>query len=110
MDFRIKVYFRTRMYTVLKKYFKKGLLPKKIENQINWVEVCEHLKATKPDDYDTVRYQIDHKRPLCSYDLADPEQLRQANHYTNLQWLTAKENLEKGGRWEKAECKAISAS
>jgi hypothetical protein len=40
-------------------------------------------------------WHIDHIKPLCSFDLTDLMQLRQACHYTNLQPLWAKENLRK---------------
>lgn len=43
-------------------------------------------------------WHIDHIRPLSSFDLTDPHQLAQACHYTNLQPLWARENIQKGGR------------
>lgn len=47
-------------------------------------------------------WHIDHVRPLSSFDLTDPEQCRQACHYTNLQPLWATENLRKGDKWPAA--------
>lgn len=41
-------------------------------------------------------FHIDHIRPLSSFDLTDPEQLKIACHWTNLQPLTPKENWKKG--------------
>jgi hypothetical protein len=38
-------------------------------------------------------WQIDHIRPLCTFDLTDPRQQRAACNFTNLRPLDAKENL-----------------
>jgi hypothetical protein len=43
-------------------------------------------------------WHIDHVRPLRSFDLSDPAQVRLAFAPENHQWLPAKDNLRKGGR------------
>lgn len=43
-------------------------------------------------------FHIDHIRPLASFNLEDPEQLRIAVRWDNLQVLTVRENLQKGCR------------
>lgn len=41
-------------------------------------------------------WELDHRKPLKSFDLTDPIQLQAANHYTNLRPVTRLENLAKG--------------
>lgn len=40
-------------------------------------------------------WHIDHIKPLCSFDLKDKVQFKEACHYSNLQPLWAKDNLNK---------------
>lgn len=41
-------------------------------------------------------WHVDHIKPLASFDLTDEEQFKVACHYTNLQPMWAKDNLQKG--------------
>jgi hypothetical protein len=45
-------------------------------------------------------WHVDHIKPLCAFDLSDPEQQAAAFHYSNLQPLWALDNMRKGGRWQ----------
>jgi hypothetical protein len=49
-------------------------------------------------------FHIDHIRPLCSFDLSNPEQLRAACHWTNLQPLYPHENIAKAGKFIEEPC------
>jgi hypothetical protein len=60
--------------------------------------ICKKLIETKPVDFNEKNYEIDHIRPLGSFDLTDREQVRPAFAPENLQWLTAEENLRKSNK------------
>ena len=44
-------------------------------------------------------WEIDHVRPIASFDLTDAEQVRRAFHHTNLQPLWRADNRRKGAKW-----------
>lgn len=44
------------------------------------------------------RWHIDHKRPVSSFDLSDPEQQKACFHFSNLQPLWAEDNLKKSDK------------
>lgn len=44
-------------------------------------------------------WEVDHKRPLASFDLTDPDQWMIALHFTNLQPLLVTENRIKSASW-----------
>lgn len=50
------------------------------------------------DNYSFTGWHIDHIIPLSSFDLTDPEQFKQACHYTNLQPLWAEDNFKKSNK------------
>lgn len=63
-------------------------------------ELRQHLeKQFQPgmqwSNYGFYGWHIDHIRPLSKFDLSDPAQQQEAFHFSNLQPLWAKENLEK---------------
>ncbi len=47
------------------------------------------------------RWEIDHIRPCCSFDLSKEIEQKKCFHYTNLRPLTTKENRSKGGTYGK---------
>ena len=65
----------------------------------SWKELADYLETTKiPEKYYS-DVHIDHIKPCSSFDLTDPKQLKECFHYTNLQYLTAQENLKKGSHF-----------
>jgi len=97
LDFRIKKCLRSRLYQVVK--FKFSSVVKLVGCSLD--ELKSHLEKqfTNGMSWDNYgEWHIDHVRPCCSFDLADPEQQERCFHYTNLQPLWAKDNLAKGGR------------
>jgi hypothetical protein len=68
-------------------------------------ELRRHLERQFTSGMDWQRFcaadiHIDHRRPLASFDLSDPDQLRAAWRLDNLQPLWAADNLAKGARTE----------
>jgi len=67
------------------------------------VRLKEHLeKQFKPgmtwENHGLRGWHCDHIKPIASFDLTDPEEQKKAFHYTNLQPLWAKENLQKSSK------------
>ena len=46
------------------------------------------------------RWHIDHIRPCASFDLTDPDQVRQCFHFSNLRPIWAEDNMIRGKRWQ----------
>ena len=90
---------------------KKGSISKLIGCE--WESLIAHLESQfKPgmtwENYGTIfehgdGWHIDHIRPCNSWpDLTDIEQQKECFHWSNLQPLWAKENLQKNAYWEAA--------
>jgi hypothetical protein len=93
---------RSRIFQVInKKNIKSELLI-----GLPWQELKQYLESKfQPgmswDNYGSKGWHIDHIRPLSSFNLLDPEQFRQACHYTNLQPLWWFDNLSKSDKYER---------
>lgn len=98
---RLRDSLRRRMNNALKNKQKHGSaiddLGCSIEELMGYLE-SQFQPGMSWENYG--QWHIDHIIPLSSYDLQDPTQLRKVCHFTNLQPLWAKENLEKGAKIE----------
>jgi Uri superfamily endonuclease len=99
--FRIGRNLRSRLHSALKNNFKSGSAIKDLGCSID--ELKSHLESQFTtqmtwDNYGPKGWHIDHIKPLCSFDLTNPEQLKEACNYKNLKPLWWTDNLSKGGR------------
>lgn len=61
---------------------------------ISFHEIAEYI-GPQPGE----NYEIDHIRPICSFDLTKDVEIKKAFRPENHQWLTVKENRSKGGSY-----------
>jgi len=65
----------------------------------NWIESQFHSGMTwKNRGLSEGQWSVDHKMPWSMFDLEDPEQLKQASHYTNLQPMWHSKNASKSNK------------
>jgi len=95
--YRILSNLRTRLNHALKGNVKSQKTMELLGCSIEFL--IDYLEKTKVDGKDYSDAHIDHIRPCASFDMTDPEQQRECFHYTNLQYLPAKENMSKGAKF-----------
>lgn len=98
---RIAHCLRTRLKSVLKGKVKRGSAVRDLGCSID--ELKTHLESMwQPgmtwENHGVHCWHIDHIYPLSKSDLVNPEELRKACHYTNLQPLWWQDNIAKGAR------------
>ena len=65
---------------------------------ISYSEFRNYIEFLMTSDMGWKNIELDHVRPLSSFDLKDIEQLKEAAHYSNIQPLLAKDNRLKSNR------------
>jgi hypothetical protein len=102
--FKIRCYLRSRLSAVIRGNVKNGSAIKDLGCTLD--ELKTYLQEKFQPNRETGeemtfdnygKWHIDHIMPLSAFNLTDPEQLKKACHYTNLQPLWAKDNISKGG-------------
>jgi hypothetical protein len=100
-DYRIKMQLRGRLNAAIKKNVKTGsavtLLGCTIQVFKEYIE-SKFEKGMSWENWGHDTWNIDHVRPLASFDLADKNQLAIACHYTNMQPLWSFDNYSKGAK------------
>jgi hypothetical protein len=101
VNFRLASGLRNRLGRAIKSNFKTGsavgdlgctieelksFLESKFQPGMNW------------ENWTRNGWHIDHIIPLCKFDLSDPDQLKKACHYTNLQPLWVEDHKMKTAR------------
>ena len=104
VQFKLRMLIRGRINSFLKK---KNI--EKIDSTFNNLgctieELKIHIEnqfveGMTWDNWKKDGWHIDHIRPLNSFDLTDPTQFKEAIHYTNLQPLWWRDNIQKGDKW-----------
>jgi len=98
LQYKLTNLLRTRFYIALKNKSKTGSAVRNLGCSIS--ELIEYFKSLFQPDMtweNHGKWHIDHVIPLTAFDLADPEQVKKACHFTNLQPLWATDNIRKGG-------------
>jgi len=98
---RLRVDLRCRINIAIRGNFKSGSAVKDLGCSIEELKTYLESKFQSNmtwDNWSRTGWHIDHIRPLSSFDLSDPVQVKLACHYTNLQPLWAKDNLKKGAK------------
>jgi hypothetical protein len=99
--FKLRSILRARLNNALKANQKTGSAVKDLGCSTAELKIyleSKFLPGMTWDNWSRDGWHIDHIKPLSSFDLTDPEQLKIACHYTNLQPLWAKDNLSKGDK------------
>jgi len=105
IQFKLVCNLRNRLYHAVKGNFKNGSAVRDLGCTIE--ELKEYLEAKFEPGMTWENWgrgggkdvwNIDHVRPLSSFDLTDRKQLKKVCHYTNLQPLWAEDNMRKGDK------------
>jgi hypothetical protein len=98
IEVRLKIRLRNRLGSALKNNQKKGKTLDYLGCNVEELKLHLEKQFTEGmtwDNWGKNGWHIDHIKPLVSFDLSKEENIKIASHYSNLQPLWAKDNLEK---------------
>ena len=97
-SFRLACNLRTRLWYALKRQLTNKNTKTEELLGISFKEFKEYIEFLMTPGMTWKTIDLDHVRPLSSFDLIDPKQLKEAAHYTNIQPLLKSENRKKSSR------------
>jgi hypothetical protein len=101
IQYRLRHNLRSRLSLITKKTIKHGSAVKDLGCTIQELKLyleSKFLPGMTWENYGLHGWHIDHVAPLSSFDLTNPEELKKACHYSNLQPLWAKDNIRKSNK------------
>lgn len=106
INFRLTRCLRSRFRIAIHHGLKTGSSVKNLECSINDFRLYIESKwqpGMSWENWSLRGWHIDHIRPLASFNLSDPEQVKLAVHFSNLQPLWARDNIKKSAKldWTK---------
>jgi len=99
-SFKLAKRLRSRLSNALKGNQKTGSAISDLGCTIKELKIHLESKFKLGMTWDNYgEWHIDHKKPLASFDLSNPQQFKEACNYKNLQPLWAEENLKKSDKY-----------
>jgi len=99
INYQIKYNLRVRLYKALHRKQKSKTTIQLLGCSIEQLKQHLENQFTKEMSWSNYgEWEIDHIKPCASFDLSIPEEQARCFHYTNLQPLWEKENIDKGKR------------
>lgn len=106
VNYKLTILLRGRILSEIKGKYKSASTLKLLGCTIEEFKI--HLQKTADDrypdkkfdinNYDSKLWHIDHIKPCSSFNLEDPEEQKKCFNWSNLQILTAEDNMSKGNR------------
>lgn len=100
--YNLAILLRQRLNVALRKQYKAGSAVRDLGCSVAELKLYLEGKFEAGMSWDNQGrggWHLDHIRPLSSFDLTDPEQLKQAVHFTNLQPMWEVDNIRKSNKW-----------
>jgi hypothetical protein len=101
INYRIKRAIRARLYAALKNGYRKESSLSYLGCDLHTFKLYISNLFTDGMSWDNYgEWHIDHIKPLSLFDLSNEDEIKKAQHYTNLQPLWADENILKSNKYD----------